>query len=193
MIYYIMGKSATGKDTVYRKIREDFPEIRPVILYTTRPMREGEEEGREYYFIKPEILNTLDREGVVIERRAYNTVNGIWEYATVDDGTINADDDAAYLAIGTLEAYTKMKAYYGEEMLKPIYLYASDGTRIRRAIKREGEQERPDYKEMCRRFLADYEDFSNENLIKAGIEDGYEIEVFEDCYAKICETLRAGR
>ncbi len=193
MIYYIMGKSACGKDTVYRRIREDYPELAPIVLYTTRPMRAGEQDGVTYHFIDRKQLDALERAGKVIERRAYHTVQGLWEYACIDDGRVRTGDDAPdYIAIGTLEAYEKMAAHYGAEMIVPIYLYASDETRLQRAVGREREQEQPDYMEICRRFLADAGDFSDEQLAAAGITDGYEIEVFDDCYAKIRETLAEG-
>ena len=51
-IYYIMGKSATGKDHIYRALLKDETlGLAPLILFTTRPMRRGETDGREYHFI----------------------------------------------------------------------------------------------------------------------------------------------
>ena len=47
-IYYIMGKSSSGKDTLFRKIKQELPMLQTVTLYTTRPKREGEREGVEY-------------------------------------------------------------------------------------------------------------------------------------------------
>ena len=50
-IFYLMGKSASGKDTIYQKLLEhDTLGLAHIVLYTTRPIREGEAEGREYYF-----------------------------------------------------------------------------------------------------------------------------------------------
>ena len=46
-IYYIMGKSSSGKDTLFRKIKQELPMLQTVTLYTTRPKREGEREGVE--------------------------------------------------------------------------------------------------------------------------------------------------
>ena len=43
-IFYLMGKSSSGKDTVYSRILED-SELIPIVLYTTRPIRAGEREG----------------------------------------------------------------------------------------------------------------------------------------------------
>ena len=51
-LYVLMGKSASGKDTVYHRLLADGAlNLKPVVLYTTRPRREGEEDGRDYYFV----------------------------------------------------------------------------------------------------------------------------------------------
>ena len=65
-IYYMMGKSSSGKDTIYKDIRKDLPELKTLILYTTRPMREGEKDGVEYYFVTDEILEKYREEGKII-------------------------------------------------------------------------------------------------------------------------------
>ena len=41
-IYYMMGKSSSGKDTIYKDIRKDLPELKTLTFYTASPMREGE-------------------------------------------------------------------------------------------------------------------------------------------------------
>ena len=46
-IFYLMGKSASGKDTIYKKVKEQMPELKTIVIYTTRPIREGEQNGRE--------------------------------------------------------------------------------------------------------------------------------------------------
>ena len=111
-IYYLMGKSASGKDTIYRELLKKCPRLRRVVLYTTRPMRDGECEGREYYFANPKTLEAFEKQGKIIEMRTYQTVCGPWSYATVDDGRICLEE-ADYLAIGTLESYEKLREYYG--------------------------------------------------------------------------------
>lgn len=169
-IFCVMGKSATGKDTVYQKLlQENELGLKRIIPYTTRPIREGEEPGREYYFCQEEDVQRLDTEGRIVELRAYNTVYGIWKYFTVDDGNIQLDREN-YLLIGTLEAYTKIRDYFGKEKVIPIYIEVEDGDRLIRAISREKGQDVPKYEEMCRRFLADAKDFSEEKLKEAEIE-----------------------
>ena len=73
-IYYMMGKSSSGKDTIYKDIRKDLQELKTLTLYTTRPMREGEKDGVEYYFVTDEILEKYREEGKIIELRTYQTV-----------------------------------------------------------------------------------------------------------------------
>ena len=115
-----------------------------------------------------DVLDRFEEAGKVIEMRTYHTVHGDWHYATLDDGQVELDRND-YIILGTLESYEKMKNYYGEENLVPVYIEVEDGERLRRALMREFSQEEPKYAEMCRRFLADSEDFSEENLKKAGI------------------------
>lgn len=187
-LYVIMGKSSTGKDTVYRKIVEK-TDVTTITMYTTRPMRVGETDGREYYFIDEDDLAEFDRDGRIIELRAYNTVHGIWKYLTVDDGQINLETDNRYLIIATLEAYEKYLAYYGKDIVVPIYIEVDDRTRIHRALQREDAEEHPKYKEMCRRFIADEEDFSEEKLQMAGIDIRYRNYDLDNCVDTIIKNM----
>ncbi len=167
-IYCVMGKSSSGKDTVYKKLKEQYKEFRLIVPYTTRPIREGEKDGVEYYFVDPEQFRAMKEDGKVIESRSYNTKCGIWTYFTADDGQIDLSA-ADYLLIGTLVSYQALREYFGEEAIVPVYLEVEDGLRLARALERERRQEKPKYAEMCRRFLADEADFSPEKLQEAGI------------------------
>ena len=116
-IYYMMGKSSSGKDTLYKEVLKALPKLKTLVLYTTRPIREGEQEGIEYHFVTDEELERFEKAGKIIEERTYDTVYGAWKYATIEDGQINL---AAYdyLVIGTLESYAGMKKCYGAENLE---------------------------------------------------------------------------
>jgi len=76
-IFCLMGKSSTGKDTIGKQILKD-ANLKNIVLYTTRPIREGEVEGREYYFIDNQKFNELEDSGKVIEKRVYHTIHGDW-------------------------------------------------------------------------------------------------------------------
>lgn len=168
-ICYLMGKSSSGKDTIFKMLSEEMPELKQVVLYTTRPIRSGEKDGVEYFFVGDERLNEFREAGKLIELREYHTKHGIWKYFTADDGQIDLKN-TDYLMIGTLESYEKMREYFGQDILLPIYVEVEDGLRLERALRREQMQEEPRYAEMCRRFLADAADFSEENLERAGVK-----------------------
>lgn len=166
-LFYIMGKSASGKDTIYQRLLRN-PEfsLERLVIYTTRPIRDGELDGREYHFVTEEDFQKLKAAGKIIEDRGYETVYGLWRYFTADNMDL---EEKNYLGIGTLESYEKLKAYYGEEKIRPIYIEVEDGERLSRALNRERMQESPKYEELCRRFLSDAKDFSGEKLKEAGI------------------------
>ena len=191
-IYYMMGKSSSGKDTLYKEVLKALPKLKTLVLYTTRPIREGEQEGIEYHFVTDEELERFEKAGKIIEERTYDTVYGAWKYATIEDGQVNlAESD--YLMIGTLESYGKLKKYYGAAYLVPVYIEVEDGERLNRALTRERQQEVPRYAEMCRRFLADTEDFSEEHLRAAGIKKRYYNDDQKRCLDEIIEDIRYGK
>ena len=181
-IFYVMGKSSSGKDTIYNRLVNDKElNLKTIVGYTTRPMRHGELNGREYNFVTEEILSNLEKEGKVIEKRGYNTVYGTWYYFTVDDEKINLETNN-YILIGTLESYGKVRSYYGNDVVVPIYIEVEDGERLTRAIQREKMQNNPKYTELCRRFLADSNDFAEEKLKELQINKKFENSVLEKCY-----------
>ncbi|MEE0691379.1 MAG: guanylate kinase [Lachnospiraceae bacterium] len=169
-LFYIMGKSSSGKDTIYEDmlLRQELA-LTPFIMYTTRPIRAKETDGVQYHFVTEEMLRLMQEEDRVIELRSYDTVQGVWYYFTADGTDVDMEHHN-YLALGTLESYAKVRDYYGAERVVPIYIEVSDEQRLARSIKREKKQAAPNYEEVCRRFLADQKDFSEENIKKAGIK-----------------------
>lgn len=188
-IFYLMGKSSSGKDTMYRKLRNEFDQLKPVVLYTTRPLRDGEADGIDYYFIDDRKVSEFEANNKIIEKREYNTVHGIWKYMTVNDGNFDFNENN-YIMIGTLESYIKTRMYFGEEVIVPLYLVVDDGERLIRAIRREQIQKEPKYAELCRRFLADEKDFSKENLKLAGIEECFINDDENSCFKQLEEYIR---
>jgi guanylate kinase len=152
-------------------------------------MRASEEAGKEYFFVDDKYVRSLEENNKIIELRAYNTVHGIWKYFTADDGQIDIKSDNKYLIIATLEAYEKYVEYYGKDIIVPIYIEIDDKTRIHRALAREDSQEKPKYAEMCRRFLADDQDFSNERLEKTGISKRYQNINLMECISEIANDI----
>lgn len=163
-----------------------------MIPYTTRPIRDGETEGKEYHFVDLSGFQKLKESGKVIEDRCYQTCHGPWWYFTVDDGSLNLEENL-YVFIGTLEAYGKIKEYYGSDKVIPILIEVDDGVRLQRALDRERNQDEPKYEEMCRRFLADSEDFSLDKIEKAGIEKNFMNDELKKCIREIEEYIIQNR
>ena len=186
-IFCIMGKSSSGKDTLYQLLlNKEELHLSRIIPYTTRPRRRLEEDGREYFFVDEKQQQKMEEEGTIIELRSYDTVHGVWKYFTVDDGQISLENHN-YLMIATLEAYEKMLLFFGKEVMVPIYVEVEDGIRLQRALDREKLQDYPKYAELCRRFLADTEDFSQEKLLHANINRRFYNETLE----KTCQEIGA--
>lgn len=190
-LFVIMGKSATGKDTIYKGLLKNTDlDLKEVVSYSTRSIRKGERDGVEYFFVSTDKLEQLIKEDKVIEIRQYNTVQGLWSYFTVNDGQIDLNKYNS-LIIGTLESYEQIKNYFGEESIYPIYVEVDNGLRLQRALDREKSQETPQYAEMCRRYLADEEDFSEENLRKLGIIKKYKNDDLDKCIEQIVRDIKA--
>lgn len=185
-IFCLMGKSSSGKDTIFKQLIDDKDlNLSPVISYTTRPIRQNENHGVEYYFINEETLAEYIATGKLIEKRDYHTINGKWSYCTVDDGQIDLAKPVSYLLIVTLEAYRNLRRHFGEDSIVPVYIGVDDGVRLERALRRERRQVKPNYDEVCRRFLADSADFAVEKLAECKITKQYENAKLSECMKNI--------
>lgn len=167
-IILFMGPSNSGKDTIIRTlVKENKFAFKEMIMSTTRPMRTGEIEGREYYFKTVEEMLDLEKQGKIIEKRKYDTVYGPWYYfttsTTIDLGNNN------YIGSNTLKGLDQFVKFYGMENIISLLIKVDDGIRLQRALDREKMEKNPKYQELCRRFLADSIDFSEENINKRPI------------------------
>ena len=189
-IICLMGKSSSGKDTIYKRLlMQESVHLKTIVPYTTRPIRAGETDGVEYHFTDEEGYQELLGHGCVIESRAYNTCYGVWRYFTVADGTIDLEA-FSYVLFGTLEAYDQLCRFYGTDKVVPVMIELDDGVRLQRALDREKAQDHPKYEEMCRRFLADAEDFSMEKMAQAGIEKTFYNDQLDRCLNEIVTYLQ---
>ena len=168
-IYCVMGKSSSGKDTVYKKLKEQYKEFRLIVPYTTRPIREGEKDGVEYYFVDPEQFRAMKEDGKVIESRSYNTKCGIWTYFTADDGQIDLSA-ADYLLIGTLVSYQALREYFGEEAIVPVYLEVED-------LSGNADRRSRNMRRCAAVFLRTRRTFRKKILSKAGLQSGLAMKI----------------
>lgn len=190
-IICLMGKSSSGKDTIYKGLlaRGDLM-LHIITPYTTRPIRAGEKDGVEYHFTDEAGFQRLLEEGKIIEERGYNTAHGLWRYFTVADDSIDLAKNS-YCMIGTLEAYVNIRDYFGADNVVAIMVELDDGERLERALARERAQEEPKYEEMCRRFLADCKDFAEEKIRDAGITKRFYNDVLVTCLEEIVAYIKA--
>ncbi len=189
-IFYIIGKSSSGKDTIYKRLLEDRAlMLHPIVIYTTRPIRDGERQGVEYYFTDDAGLEQIRDGGKLIEMRSYDTVFGIWKYFTADSDKIDLENKD-YLMTGVLSSFHTVREYYGWEKVLPIYVEVEDGERLQRALNRERLEQKPKYKEMCRRFLTDSDDFAEEKIRSERISRRFQNDDLERCLGEIREFIR---
>ncbi len=167
-IILFMGPSSSGKNIIKnRLIKENKFAFKEIIMSTTRPMRIGEVEGREYYFKTEKEMLELEEQGKIIEKRKYDTIYGPWYYFTT---SYNIDlENYNYIGDNTLEGLDQFVKFYGLENIISLLIKVDDGVRLQRALDREKREESPKYQELCRRFLADSRDFSEENISKRPI------------------------
>lgn len=105
--------------------------LQNIVPSTTRLIRFGEVNGREYHFNTEEEMWRLDREHKIIERREYNTMKGTWYYYTTSQN-INLEMNN-YITINTLEGLDGYVQYYGREQIISLrgWCKTSKGTRPR--------------------------------------------------------------
>ena len=150
----LLGKSGTGKDTIKERVQKEMPELKSLPLWTSRPMRAGEEQDVQYHFVTYEEIKNAYTEGKLLEYREYNTVKGIWAY-----GTEYKKDDSIYIVPTAIEQYYNFREKIPQKDIITIYLYVDDYTRIQRALSREKGCEHPNYTEVCRRFVAETDEY----------------------------------
>ena len=188
-LFVVMGKSATGKDTIYKEIvKRNNMNLLPVVMYTTRPIREGEVNGREYNFVDEKTKQKIEKQGKILEIRTYNTVEGPWHYFTADDE--NWEDDHDHIMIGTLESYAEIRKNCSNIEIIPIYIEVEDGERLNRALIREKKEKNPNYEELCRRFIADTHDFSQDKIKSLEINKVFINNNLEDTIDEILNFLK---
>ena len=162
-IFYIMGKSGTGKDSMFNLFMNDIKtgmfldydcgNIKPLVMNTTRPKRDGEINGETYNFVTEEQMRKDIDDNKVVEMRSYNTIDGVWYYYTSTDN-INLKECSYIATSGTPTSYEEMKKVYGDSMV-PIMMLVEKDERFLRLVEREKRQKNPNYVELCRRFLSD--------------------------------------
>ncbi len=143
----LFGKAGAGKDYLLQQIYERHKNILNLVVSdTTRPSRFGEENGKDYYFLTEEEFKSKEH----LEQSYFNN----WYY-----GTPLSSLDKTKINICIMNPEGIKQIYLKENLdIKLFYISAPDITRFFRQIERE---QYPNFSEICRRYLADEEDYKN--------------------------------
>lgn len=162
-IVCFIGEAGAGKDSIMQEVLRKAPRFHEIVSCTTRPMREGEMHGVNYFYYTAEEFGTKVLADEMLECTVFND----WFYGTSfeslrSDGVINL---GVFNPAG-IESLLERK----DCEILVFWIKASDKTRLIRQLNRE---ENPDVREVVRRFMADYEDFADLdfNLIEIKNED----------------------
>lgn len=147
-IIAIMGEAGTGKDSLMQEILKLQPMFHEIISCTTRPMREGEAEGVNYYYYTPEQFG----DKVLFNEMLECTVFNDWFYGTSYD---SVRSDCVNIGVFNPTGVESLLARPDVDVIV-IRVIAEDKTRLLRQLNREGS---PDVREIIRRFNADWMDF----------------------------------
>lgn len=147
MIYCLIGQSSSGKSTIERRLEAmGFPRI---VSYTTRPIRDGETNGVDYYFIDEEAFKSLDRLGRFAETAQYRD----WNYGLSLDGIDYRNKK--YIVVVTVHGYKELVKAVGKDNVTAIHIQVDEATRMYRQVERGD-----DVDEIIRRIHTDRDDFS---------------------------------
>jgi guanylate kinase len=167
-IVALMGKAGAGKDAVLTHLPLAAPAFHEIISCTTRPPREGEKDGVNYHFLSHDDFAEQINSGKMLEVAIFRG----WCYGTSID---NLSKDKINIGVFNPTGVATLMDM-GEDLvdLLPIYITASDKTRLLRQLNRE---EHPDVKEIVRRYGTDEDDFSDITVAPTGmscVKEGYE-------------------
>ena len=146
----LVGESGSGKDTMMKRLLNKAPELHEIVSCTSRPQREGEKHGVNYFYYTPEQFIEKIQNNNMAEWTVFNN----WYYGT-DINTLVKDK----LNIGVFNPSGIMQLLKRDDVhVTVFYIKASDKSRLLRQLNRE---HKPDVQEVVRRYLADREDFSS--------------------------------
>lgn len=192
-IFCIIGYMATGKDTIVTQASKILGDkVKVLVSHTTRPMRKGEKEGREYYFINNKEFLKMKEYGAFVESRKYNTkveengkiIDATWFYGLSAE---EVENNEYSIVIVDAEGYMELREKYGRDLVTPIYISAKDDIIRERALARGDLEE-----EVNRRIADDKKRFLNfrVNIVYKTIKNEGNIEdAVDELIGYICKVM----
>ena len=156
-IVVLMGVAGAGKDSMMQAVLEKLTEkghvadVHEIVSCTSRPMREGEAHGINYYYYHPNDFEMKILNDEMLEFTKFNN----WWYGTGYD-SVRGD---GVVNIGVFNpAGVRQLIDRPDCNVKVFWICTCDKNRMLRQLNREN---CPDVREIVRRFNADYEDFKD--------------------------------
>lgn len=148
-IIALAGEAGSGKDSLMQGVLSAVPDsLHEIVSCTTRPPREGEIEGKNYFFLTNEEFATKVKAGEMLEHTEFNN----WYYGTMKEAL-----SAEKVNIGVFNPTGIYSLLERSDIELTIFrIYASSKERLLRQLNRE---EFPDVDEIVRRYSADQKDF----------------------------------
>ena len=147
----LMGEAGSGKDRTMQAVLAADPTLHEIISCTTRPMRQGEAHGVNYFYYTPEQFGQKVLDGEMLECTVFND----WFYGTSYDSV--RSDRVINIGVFNPTGVESLLARPDCNVLV-FWIQTNDKIRLLRQLNRE---EDPDVREVVRRFQADYDDFNN--------------------------------
>lgn len=168
-IIALIGKAGSGKDTMMHRVLERNPNLHEIVSCTTRPRREGEVEGVNYFYLTPEQFGDKVLHNEMLEATCFND----WFYGTSYESLRSDVTNIGVFNPAGIESLLGRR----DVIVHVFYVTASPKNRLLRQLNREKD---PDVDEIIRRYKADEIDFADLN---------FEYDVL---YNEIYEDLNAG-
>ena len=164
-ILAICGESGSGKDTIMQEVLKLRPDLHEIISCTSRPIREGEREGVNYYYYTPEQFLVKTVNDGMLEYTQFNN----WYYGT---SKTSVREDVINIGVFNPEGIRKIIARPDTQVIA-VYVRRSPKQRLLGQLTRE---ENPNVSEIIRRAAADEKDFLNLGFYHYTVEN----EIYED-------------
>ena len=209
-VFCILGKFASGKTTVAKLLQDGYG-LNRAITCTTRAKREGECEGKDYYFVSDEEFETLASEGKLIAINRITTQQSVEQPSVIhklknifkSSSTVVYSkkyglpvqklnlDECSYICVLEPSGYYDLIDKLGKDNVKSIYLRLNDKERFLRALNREIN---PDINGIIDKYLEEFalydsiEDDCDKIINNVGSSDDAATQIYEYIQEVIGDT-----
>lgn len=155
-ILVLVGESASGKSTIEKMITERNPDIKKIVSYTTRPIRNGEINDADYHFVSESMFGNMKENDAFIESAEYRG----WKYGSAKYDYLDGFDHVVVLTPHGCRQLKKWAQSHTTLDIISVYFDVDRRSRMIKIIERGD-----DIDEAYRRNLSDvgqFDGFSDE-------------------------------